>query len=186
MKVEAARVLAGATSVADQAAALIRLRDGRLAIEDATARLAGGTFAGRASLDAAAAQPALGVRADLRGIALAGPAFGLPVDLVSGRVDATLDLTATGYAPAALLATLAGNARITAAGGTLSGISLGTLQGLLAGGQASDEAIGTALAGGTTAFTEAAFGLRVDHGLAEVTDGHLDGPSGTATCRRQR
>jgi hypothetical protein len=79
------------------------------------------------------------------------------------------------------MATLSGEARITATGGTVHGISLGSLQGLLAAGEPEETAVQEALSGGTTAFTRADLDLRARKGLVEVVEGHLAGPSGTAS-----
>jgi len=131
VKLEAAQVLAGAAPVLQQAAATLVLADGKLRIEGLSARLGGGALSGTASADVTAEPPALALDVRLSGAALTEPLFDLPVDIASGRLDASLSFTASGHSSAALLSTLAGQARLQAADGTLTGVSLGSAEGSL-------------------------------------------------------
>ncbi|CAH2599472.1 AsmA family protein [Rhodovastum atsumiense] len=176
LRLEAGRVLDGLTPVLEQAAATLSLAEGKLRLEGGTARLDGGTLGGSASLDVGGTVPALAVQATLTGATVDGPLFGLPVDLVTGRVDAGLSLEASGYSPAALLATLSGEARVTAMDGTLTGFSLASATGGL-----PEAALRTALSGGTTAFTRLDLALRARRGVMEVTEARMTGASGAVT-----
>jgi len=176
VRLEAAHVLAGAAPMLQQAEATLELADGKLRIEGLSARLGGGTLSGSASVDIAAERPALTLDVGASGVVLTEPLFGLPVDIASGRLDASLSLTASGYSPAALLSTLSGEARLQAADGTLEGVSLGS-----AGGSLPDPAVRTALASGTTAFTRLDLALRAQGGVLQVAEGRMTGPSGAAT-----
>jgi len=176
VKLEAAQVLAGAAPVLQQAAASLELADGRLRIAVLSARLGGGALSGSASADITAERPALALDVTLSGAALTEPLFGLPVDIASGRLDASVSLTASGYSPAALLSTLSGQVRLQAADGTVAGVSLGDALGRL-----EDPAVRAALTGGTTAFTRMDLALRAQGGVLQVVDGRMTGPSGTAT-----
>jgi len=176
VKLAAAHVLADAAPVLQQAQATLELTDGKLRIAGLSARLGGGTLSGSVSADITAEPPALTLDVGASGVVLTEPLFGLPVDIASGRLDASLALIASGYSPAALLSTLAGEARLQAADGTLVGVSLGSVEGRL-----PDAAVGTALAGGTTAFTRLELALRAQDGVLRVVEGRMTGPSGAAT-----
>ncbi len=185
VKLEAAHVLAGDAPDLQQAAATLALADGRLRIDGLSARLGGGVLTGSANVlvppgftasDPAALSPTLALDAQLAGAALSEPLFGLPVDVASGRLDGSLSVTAAGYSPAALLSTLAGEVRLAATDGTLAGISLGGM-----GEGLPDAAVRAGLAGGTTPFAQLGLALRAQHGVLQVTEGRMAGPSGAAT-----
>ena len=55
---------------------------------------------------------------------ITGPLGDAPIDLLSGRADASLQLTASGYSPSAILATLGGRVTLTVKDGTVSGFDL--------------------------------------------------------------
>ncbi len=185
VKLEAAQVLAGASPVLQQAVATLALADGKLRIDGLSARLAEGALTGSASVDVTAGSPALALDMQLAGVGLTEKLFDQPVDIASGRLDASLSVTASGYSPAALLSTLAGEARLGVSDGTLAGVSLGSIGGSIGGdgvaGTLPDAVVRAALAGGSTPFTRMDLVLRARHGVLEVTDGRMTGPSGTAT-----
>ena len=176
VRLEAAHVLAGAAPMLQQASANFVLVGGRLDIEALSARLGGGALNGTASADTTVEPPALGLNVSLSDATLSEKLFGLPVDIASGRLDASLSLAASGYSPAALLSTLTGEARLAVADGTLAGVSLGSI-----GDGLPDAAVRAAMAGGTTAFTGLDLVLRAKGGVMQVTDGRMRGASGAAT-----
>lgn len=167
------QLLRGMTPVAGPLAADLDLEAGRLRLDNLALGLSGGHFAGNAGLDASAAPPTLTLEGHLDALAPAQPLFGLPVDLAGGAISGTLKLAATGYSPAALLATSQGEAHLTAEGATLSGLSLA---GLAPG--AAEAAVRAALEGGETAPARADLALTLARGVAQVTSGHLEGPWG--------
>ena len=180
VKLEAAHVLAGDAPELLQAAATLALTDGKLRIDGLSARLAQGALTGSASValppGQAGGSPVLALDAKLAGAVLTEKLFGLPVDIASGRLDAAVSVSAAGYSPAALLATLAGQARLAVADGTLSGVSLGAM-----GPGLADAAVRAALAGGSTPFAQASLGLLAQHGVLHVTEGRMAGPTGAGT-----
>ena len=176
VKLEAAKVMLGDWPVLEQAAATLALAEGTLRIDGLSARLAEGQLTGSARIDSTAEPPSVALEAQVEAAQLSGKLTELPVDLVSGRVDAGLSLSASGHAPAALLATLAGEVTLAVSDGTLTGVALGGAQGGLA-----DPAVRTALAGGTTLFTRLDMVLRARRGVLAVADGRMTGPAGTAT-----
>ena len=62
------------------------------------------------------------------------------------------------------------------ADGTLAGVSLGAM-----GPGLADAAVRAALAGGSTPFARLELVLRAQHGVLQVTEGRMAGPSGAAT-----
>ncbi len=190
VKLEAAQVLAGDSPVLQQVAATLALADGKLRIDALSARIGGGALTGSASAALPAAgpspemtvgSPAVALDLQLSGAALTEKLFDLPVDIASGRLDAALSFGASGYSPAALLSTLAGEARLAVSDGTLAGVSLGGLGRNNAPATLAEAAVSAALAGGTTPFSKVELVLRAGHGVLQVADGRMTGPSGSAT-----
>ena len=175
VRVEAAQVLAGGSPVLQGVAAVLSLADAKLRCDLLSARLGAGTLTGVASLDVGGARPALALQARVSGAVLTEKLFDLPVDLAAGRLDAALALTASGHSPAALLATLSGEARLQAEEATLAGVSLGD-----AAGSLPDAAVRAALAGGSTAFSRVELLLRAQRGVLQVAEGRMSGPAGAA------
>jgi len=167
VRLDAAQVLLGQTPVLQDLSADLALRDGALSVSRANARLAGGTLTGGATLLAGREPPRISVQADIAGAALAGPALDSALDLTAGVVDAKLDLTAAGYSPAALLATLTGSAAVSVRDGTISGfdipaaaMSLSDADRSQIPGQAS-----RALTAGVTPFSLLTLPLQVQRGI---------------------
>ena len=88
------------------------------------AHLAGGALTGALAVDTTG-PPLVQARAAVAGAVVDGGLFGTPVDVIAGVADGSFDLTATGYSPAALLATLAGTAGGRVRNGALSGLDAG-------------------------------------------------------------
>jgi hypothetical protein len=178
VSLRAAHVLWGQAALADQAAVTIGVAGGIVRLDGMSAKIAGGTLSGRAALDASM-PPKFSVSAKLADMAVDGPLTGLPMDLVGGHVDGTMDLSGTGYSPAGLLATLGGAMHLTVQDGTLAGVDAGRAMAELttAAGPAPDavaiqSAMAEALRSGGTPFTR----LDVDGNLARgtLTIGHSD------------
>ena len=148
VRVLAGHVLAGLSPVLTDAAANMTLSHGTLSVDGA----ASGGFAGRASISDAN-PPRLALAATLRGVKLDGAWTGLPLDLPSGTLDASVELSATGYSPAGLLATVAGPVRTTVSDGTLSGLDAGRVLSLLGSPDTAVPAVAAALEGGSTGFS---------------------------------
>jgi uncharacterized protein involved in outer membrane biogenesis len=112
----------------------------------------------------------------ISGATISAPLFDLPVDLSSGTLDAGVSLTAAGHAPAALLATLAGDVRLSVRNGVLSGVELPKASGALA-----EAAVRAALAGGNTPFTAFAVNALVANGVLTIADSRFAAPSGSGS-----
>jgi uncharacterized protein involved in outer membrane biogenesis len=175
LRLQAAQLFPAALPMLRGVAARLLLADGKLAVEGFAAHLGDGVLAGSASVDATAAVPQVALQAELSGATLDEPLFEAPVDIASGKLDASAAVTASGHSPAALLSTLSGEARLAATDGTLVGVALGNAEGSL-----SDAAVKRALAGGTTAFSRLDLVVRAERGVLQVTEGRMVGPAGTA------
>ena len=188
MTVRAAHVLSGQMPVADQATATIAITNGVLRLDGVSAKLAGGTLSGHASLDAST-PPTLAATARLADIVVDGPLTGAPVDLVAGRLDGTVDLTGTGYSPAGLLATLKGGVRLTVRDGTLAGLDAGRVLAVLntatTAGPAPDAGRDSGRGGGCTARWRHAV-HPVDDGWDDDAGDHVDQAAVTSRRRQVR
>lgn len=199
VELEAARLAIGAAMV-QEAAATLRLSEGRLRLEGMRAALAGGRL--EATLTAEV-EPGLPPRLSLAGrlaeATLGAPLFGMPVDLTAARGDANFALEAVGHSPAALLATLSGQVQLNLRDGVLTGFDLAGAAQASAGADAlaAEQAVREALRRGATAFdrleAEAALAagrLRLEKGrmVAEgggtaALAGEIDLPRGTLDLR---
>jgi uncharacterized protein involved in outer membrane biogenesis len=163
--------------VLEDAAATITLARGQLAVAGLAARLAGGSLAGSLSFDAAARPPALSVAATIRGAQVAASLFDTTIDIAGGVLDGTLRLSASGFAPAALLASLDGSLSLAGRDGTLTGIDLARM-----GARLEEADLRAALAGGATAFDRLAIEAAIGKGGLVLQRAALAGRAGTATA----
>ena len=181
VRLDASRVLLGQTPALQELSADIMLRDGTLTIPRATGRLEGGAMSGTAALVADSEPPRLSLRADVTGATLDGPTLDTALDLTAGLVDAKLDLSTSGYSPAALLATLTGSAALTIRDGVLSGVDIPAAAAALANPDRSRLAAqeSEALTGGTSPFKSLDLPLMARRGVLSG-DGVLSSLDGTA------
>ncbi|ONG56738.1 hypothetical protein BKE38_05400 [Pseudoroseomonas deserti] len=158
-----------------QAAATLRLRNRVLEIEGLEAQLAGGRVQASLRLDGAASPPALALEGKLSGVAVSAPLAGLPLDLTAGRLEGEAGLRGSGHSPAALRATLEGQARLALRDGVLAGVDL---RGAYAAAErdispAAEAALRAALLGGATGFEAANLVLRLQAGRAVLEEGRM-------------
>jgi hypothetical protein len=176
LRLSAEQVRVGPTTVLRQAQAALILDQGRLRLDDVSGALAGGRLAGSAVLDSTAEPPALTLGLDVAGASFTEPVFDLPLDLAAGRVEGSARLHAAGHAPAALLATLAGDIRLDVQNGLLAGVALQD-----AGAAKDEAAVRAALEGGSTPFTHMQIAAHVEHGVVTLAQATLDAAAGSAT-----
>lgn len=152
------------------ARARLLLAGGRLALEDLRATLGGGVLDGRLALDSTAQPPLLSGALGLAGATLSGPLFGTAFDITSGQVAAQGRFTASGHAPAAMLATLAGEGRFGVANGVLAGMALGGAAAAAANEDIAEaeDGVRKALAGGATALDRLEGGWRASGGVVAL------------------
>lgn len=161
----------------EEAAATLSLAGGQLRVANLAASLSGGSLAGTLSVDAAARPPALAAQATLRGAQVTGPVLEAAIDLAGGVVEGSASLTASGFAPAGLLASLGGTVSLSARDGTLAGIDLARMAPRL-----DEAALRAALAGGATAFDRLSAEAAIDRGGVVLQRAALAGRGGTATA----
>lgn len=113
----------GGEAVGGPDAAHLGLRDGALRLALASLPLAGGRLAGAVTLDGGAGVPALSVEGRLVAVDAAEilPLIGLR-DNLRGRLDLEASLRAAGASPAALVRSLAGEARLRLRDGRIEGV----------------------------------------------------------------
>jgi hypothetical protein len=185
---EAAQVLADGLPLLGHAALRYVLQDGRLRLEQVTARLAGpdgGSIAGDAEVNAAGAAPEVSARGRIEGASAGSGLLGSTVDLRGGSLDADFDLRARGSSPAALRATLAGSVRLAMRGGQFvgfdaAGAATSGIEAALAAapGVAAARA---ALAGGATSFSDLEFPITLADGVATLAGGQITLPLARAS-----
>jgi hypothetical protein len=188
VQVQAAQVVAGPLTLLDNAAMTVSLAGDVLTIAGLTGRLADGQLTGGASLNFAASPPALTAAVALHDAAVHGQADDLPVELLSGRLDGTAALTATGYSTAALLATLSGTLHATARDGALAGFDLFGAARAIGTADArapaeTEQDLRAALQDGTTSFDRLDIAGEAAHGLLSLTGAQLQGPAGHAQAQ---
>ncbi len=164
--------------------ATIAVTGDALRIEQLTAGLDGGTLTGSGVLNASASPPLLVLQARLNGVAIGNALTGAPVDMKSGSLSGSLDLSASGYSPATVLATLAGHIAVTISDGTLAGFDLPHMQTAMENPDAAalETAASDAMAGGTTAFDELQLAAVIDHGDLLLETARMKGGSGEANA----
>ena len=183
LRVEAAQVLAGLTTLVRGGGANAALEGGTLRVTGITGTLeGGGTVGGAVMVDAAAEAPRVEVQAEVAGATLSASGAGMPFDLLSGTLDGRAEVRASGHSPAALLATLSGTTEASIQGGELAGLDLRRAgAALLAAGPAPPDAeLRAALAGGTTPFERLRVAVTLDGGVATLGEAQLTGTDGQA------
>lgn len=161
--------------------AAVELADGVLSLSRFSGGLSGGTIQGTLRLD-----PADGVLVAETTIAdavLAGPLFGLAYDLGGGQISAEARLQAIGRSPLSMLATLAGEGRVTATEGVLVGFDLSQVaEALQAPVPVADglAALRSALTEGATGFDRLEARFTVNDGVVSLGQSQLAAASGTA------
>ncbi len=181
LQLKAAQVLVGLTPVLRAASADVTLQDGVLRLSRVSGQAESGTLTGGAMLDAVSDPPRVSVQVQAAGLVLGGPVFDMPLDLLGGQAAGSLDLSAGGYSPAALLATLSGHATIRVRDGVAAGFDLAVAGAALSRPDPTEAtgAARAALLGGRTPFGVLEAALAVERGVI-TTDVRLVAPDGEA------
>lgn len=199
LTLEATELVAPGLPPLAEVAASARLEGGRLVLDGLRGRLGGGALEGTLTLDVASVPPVLSGALGLSGGTLTGPLFGTVLDLASGRIEAQGRFTASGYAPAALLATLSGDGRVALFDGVVAGAALGRAAAAAALEEPAlaETGVRAALEGGATAVERLEGGWRAadgvvtldgvrlaaEGGVAARVEGSLDLPRGSLDLR---
>jgi AsmA-like C-terminal region len=182
MMVDVGSFVAASNPVLRDASAAVTVAHDTLRIERFSARLGGGVLSGSGEFDGAANPPALTLQARLADAAIAGPLTGAPLDLSSGSVAGSAGLSANGYSPGTILATLSGHVAVTVTDGALSGFDLYRVKlaaeksELTAARSAAIDALGV----GETGFDRLDIAARLAHGDLSLETARLHGSAGDA------
>ncbi len=178
--VDIGQVLAGSQPVGNHASASVVVANGALRIEQFAGELGGGTLTGRFSFDGTGEPPALSLQARLTNATITGPLADTPLDLLSGQVSGSVELSAGGYSPATILATLGGHLTLTSTDGAVGGFDLSRAK--LAAENPDPVAAQTdaaaALGFGATAFDRLDIAASVAHGELTLDAARLHGNAG--------
>ena len=177
VQLTAGQVAFGHAQLLDAVRASVTLAGGRLELAGLTAKLGGGSLAGALSLDASARPPALAVQAQWSGAAVSGSLFDAPLDITGGTLDGSVRLTAAGFSPAGLLASLAGRVAIAGQDGVLAGIDLARM-----GTRLEEHDLRAALAGGGTGFERLLLEGDIERGGLALTRAAMSGPAGSVAA----
>jgi uncharacterized protein involved in outer membrane biogenesis len=175
MPIGAAAGLAGAE-------AAVEVDNGTIRVSSLHGQTRGGRLTGSASLSPEGVLAADGVLTD---VVLDFPLFGTAFDLAGGSIGLTASIAATGLSPAAWLASLTGEARLTAATGVLAGFDMVAAAEALTLPLPEAEALARmrrALSGGASAFDRLSAQLRAERGIVSLTEALLQAQNGHASA----
>jgi hypothetical protein len=175
VRVAVGRMPGNSGPVLRDVSAVVMLAGGVLHIDQFAGKLGGGTLTGSGSFDGSAEPPALLIQAALLGAEATEPLDEMPLDLLSGHADGRIELTASGYSPSAVVATLAGNASLTVTDGALTGFDLLRVKQAAAKPDHGAAAAATrdALMSGTTGFDRLDLNSRLAHGDLSFDGTHM-------------
>ena len=189
VKLNARQVLAGRVPVLTQAAGMVSLGEGVLRVDPFNAVLAGGALSGTLTAAGSANPPTLAMTATLTDVNAGDPAGAaepgsLPLDLLAGRVNAALDLSAAGHSPAAIMATLSGGVTLNVTDGVLSGFDLfrvtrGVVDADRRTRPETEATLRAAVAEGVTHFTQLSIRAEAQSGTLTLREAAMTGIAGT-------
>jgi hypothetical protein len=182
VQLAASRLAAEGGPVMRDATARVLLADGRLRLEDFMAKLGSGVMAGSLIFSAEASPPSLEIQVRVTDAAIAGPLGDRPIDLPSGRVDATLMASSVGYSPSAMLATLDGRLALKVHDGVVAGFDLFRLKQAIEkpDPKSAQMAADDALQSGTTGFDRLEIAASLAHGDLVIDSANMTGAAGQA------
>ena len=128
---DAGEVLFGLAPAMRDLAADLSAANGSAAARNVTAAVSAGVISGDVQLNTVE-KPSLSVHGRAQDVAVTAPLFGGTLDVASGIMQLSVDLTAEGYSPAALTATLSGRGTADVRGATVTGFDLAAAQAALA------------------------------------------------------
>lgn len=184
VEVGARQLTSAVGAVLRDASARVAVEDGVLRIDGFTAKLGSGALSGGFGFDARPVPPSLSANLALHDASITGPLTGGAIDLLSGRANADLVLTASGYSPAALLATVAGRVALLVTNGELAGFDLSALQRAVdkPDPKSAGTAVAAALRGGTTGFDRLDLAGKISDGQLAFAQALLQSAAGEAQC----
>ncbi|MGH7068222.1 MAG: AsmA family protein [Acetobacteraceae bacterium] len=181
----AAKVIAGQRVVLEGAEGSLDVGARQAVIEVNGNVPGGGALAAVLRVAGGTGPPHFRLGAAVSGIRLKGGLTGGVPDLEAGTLDGTASVTAQGYGPAALLATLGGSVEAAVRNGVLSGLSVAQVRAALAGGESADEiapALAKALAGGRSPFARLEVSARGRTGRFRLVRARMLADGGVVTA----
>ncbi len=176
----AGTLVLGGVQIADTLSANVTLGAGALLAAGIAGHVAGGVLRGDAALDTT--QPAWAIRGALIGADPGRLAAWPPLPLSGGTLDVAGSLTAAGFSPAAITASLAGEITGVAHAVALQGVDLARVAHLLASHAPHlRRALPVALGTGDTGPLTGDFGATLDNGAVTLAPSILRGPAGTVS-----
>jgi hypothetical protein len=167
----------------DQPEAQLLLADNTLRLNNLAAMLAGGRLEAQLEAAMAGPQPLLTGTLGLAGATVTAPLSGGALDLAAGRLDLAARLSARGFAPAALVATLAGEGQVSVRQGVLAGFDLAAVVAALQAPARPQDALArvrAALSGGATAFERLGGEFRLESGAVGFEAASMATEAGSA------
>ena len=182
LRVLAGHLLADDRPVLRDVAAAVTLADGVLRIDGFSGTLGGGQVVGTCAYDASTSPPTLTAQAKLGDATVTGELGAMPLDLLSGRASGSLRIDASGYSPATILATLAGQVQLSVSDGVLSGFDLSRVKSAaaLATQVAAQSGAIDAMESGSTEFDRLDVAASFAHGDLLLDFAQLRGGAGEA------
>jgi len=180
--VEVGQLLAGSRVALRDISGNVSLAQDVLQIAPFTTRLGGGTASGAFAFNGADNPPSLRLQGQFADAMIEGPLANLPLDLLSGRAAGSVDLSATGFSPGTILATLTGHMVMTITDGALSGVDLFRVKLAAAKSElaAAKAAVIDAVEQGTTGFDQVNVAAGIAHGTLALEKVQLHGSAGDA------
>ncbi len=179
--ISAANVIYAGTPVLGQSNATLTLAQNGAKLDLANAALANGTLSGSLAATLSATAPpqfALKLEAQKLDASALSLKLNFPFTLPLGTVNASADLTASGYSPKSWLATLGGTASVSATGGRMGGISLGNFIAALGTPNAAAK-LRAAIASGSTPYSTLNATCTLAQGNCTLTQASLNGIDGS-------
>ena len=176
------QVLAGSQAVLRDATCSIMVAANALRIDRFSSKLGDGTLTGSFAFDGASEPPSLAVQVRVTNARITGALADAPLDLLAGVVSGGFDLAASGYSPAAILATLGGHFTLNATNGTLDGFDLFRAKRAAENRDsvAAQSVASDALTVGATAFDRLDVAASIAHGGLTFDAAQLHGVAGDA------
>jgi AsmA-like C-terminal region/AsmA family len=176
------QLVMGAGPALHDASVLLSVANAALRLQEFRAKLGVGTVSGSLAFDAAAAPPSLAVQAKVSDAIITGSLNNAPIDLLSGRLDTSVQLAASGYSASALIATLGGRAALTVDDGAVAGFDLFRLKLAVEKSEptSAEAAANEALRLGTTGFDRLQLGGNIAQGDLVLDTGRLISTAGDA------
>ncbi len=168
-------VLADGTPLLTDAGATLKMQNGNLSVSVLNAQMEGGRLTGTIGLNAASDTPVLSVDTTMQNVSLTGGLMGINPG-IDGFATVRTQVSAHGYSPQAMLASLGGTVDISVHDGSIDGLSLPDIlaASVLRPRNTAEAALRRALSGGTTDFSRLSAKAEISNGIATLLGASAD------------